>query len=94
MYGRRGWMGCCCFRRWLVILAAATPSCLRRRYLEYAKQRGFEMMFIWACPPLAVSQQGVVVNMRSGELPIPLLHLLLRSSCARLVLQPACQAAC
>jgi hypothetical protein len=27
-------------------------------YLQYIKARGYEMMFIWACPPLAVSGWG------------------------------------
>lgn len=29
-----------------------------RSYLQYIKARGYEMMFIWACPPLAVSGWG------------------------------------
>ena len=34
----------------------ALPS-LYCRYLQYAKLHGFESMLIWACPPLAVSEQ-------------------------------------
>jgi hypothetical protein len=33
------------------------PNRLYCRYLQYAKLHGFESMLIWACPPLAVSEQ-------------------------------------
>lgn len=49
-------------------LAPAHP--LQCSYLQDAKERGFESMFIWACPPLAVSL---------SLLPLP--PLLSRASC-------------